>query len=145
MNKAQTQLTKQQNKEIAGIEPENIENREAALAEGLSYFKKQLGLADAKIGKLIKVPRSTVQNWISKGRVPLNEDGSLSNDAESLVHLLAIQRSLEAMFEKPEAELEWLNLNQEDLGGKPIEIMSHSTEDLILVRRYLDYMRGRGA
>jgi DNA-binding transcriptional regulator YiaG len=118
---------------------------EAALGEGLRYLSDQLDLSAGKLAKLLRVSRNTISNWLSEERVPVMEDGTLSNEAECLVNLIAIHKNLEAMFEIPEAEKEWLNLEHDDLNGKPIELIAKSIEGTFLVRKYLDYARGRGA
>lgn len=122
----------------------DVPETEAALWEGLTYLKGQLNLSGAAIGRCLGIPTSTINHWLAKKRVPL-ESGQVSNDVERLLHFIAIHRNLEAMFETPEAQQEWLKTPREDLGAKPIEKISRSFEDLLVVRQYLDYMRGRGA
>lgn len=73
------------------------------------------------------------------------EGGHISNDVERLLHFIAIHRNLEAIFEDPNAQREWLKTYQEDLQSTPLEKISASFDGLLFVRQYLDFMRGRGA
>lgn len=117
---------------------------EIALFEAASYVCKQLKMDAVKISKILKIPVKMIKGWFSTGRVSLKE-GLSGNDVERLIHLIAIHRNLEAMFDAVEAQLDWLRTYRPDLGAKPIEKMSSSFQDLLVVRQYLDYMRGRGA
>lgn len=118
--------------------------KEIALCEGVSYAMKQLKISGSELGRALRIPSSTMNEWLNKGRVPLPAHG-LSNDAESIIHFLAIHRSLEAMLETPEAQQEWLKTYRDDLGSIPIDKIQESLQGLLLVRQYLDYYRGRGA
>ena len=115
-----------------------------ALIEALSYFKAQLSVSDAQIGRFLHVPTSTVNNWIRNKTIPYSA-ASISNDVERLIHLLAIHRNLEAMLETPDAQQEWLEVYRADLGAVPRKLMEAAFTDLLDVRRYLDFVRGRGA
>ncbi|MGQ0572466.1 MAG: MbcA/ParS/Xre antitoxin family protein [Armatimonadota bacterium] len=49
------------------------------------------------------------------------------------------------MFTNPKNQRAWLNAVHPELGKAPLELLATSMEGLILVRQYLDYVRGRGA
>jgi hypothetical protein len=65
--------------------------------------------------------------------------------ARVIIHLLAIHRSLEAMFNNPAHQRAWLTTFHPHLQAIPLELMSKSIDGLIFIRQYLDYVRERGA
>lgn len=117
---------------------------EIAVYEATKYMMDQWNLTGSALARALRLKVSTVNNWLRNKRIPLGGD-QLSNDAESVIHLLAIHRSLEAMLEVPEAQQEWLKKNNSDLGATPMEKISSSFQGLLLVRQYLDFYRGLGA
>ena len=114
-----------------------------ALAEALSFLKGRWKLSGAKIGELLHLRARTINDWLKKGKVPIEEP--LSPEVQTLIHLLAIHRSLEAMFSEPQNQVVWLTTKHPDFECSPWDKIKKSIEDLIMVRRYLDYARGRGA
>ena len=115
-----------------------------ALADALIYLQKQWNWSGAKIGKVLHLPSRTINQWLKQRKVPLTH-ARPSPEIEAVIHLIAINRSLGAMFADPYHQNEWLITEHPDLGMSPEEKMSESTEGLIMLRKYLDYVRGRGA
>ncbi|HLB58316.1 MAG TPA: MbcA/ParS/Xre antitoxin family protein [Gammaproteobacteria bacterium] len=115
-----------------------------SIVDGLEYLKKQLGWSGTKIAHILHLPANTVNTWLKNHIVPINKS-ILQPDIQVIIHLLAIHRSLEAMFENPLHQQAWLSTFHPELNGIPEEIMGESIDGLILIRQYLDYVRGRGA
>ena len=108
------------------------ENASHAVAEALVFLKKSWDLSDEQVASFA-------------GRVPVESPGLLTPVTETILHLIALHRSLFAMFSVPERQKAWLETRHPVLGEVPADIMRRSVEGLIYVRRYLDYARGRGA
>lgn len=137
MNRQQTNTTlatQGVNANIAGI----------ALAKGLIYLKNRLNWSGGHIARVLHLPSNTLNTWLKNGIVPMHGQ-TLSPDVQAITHLLAIHRSLEAMFDSPDHQLAWLNTFHPALNIVPYERLSSSLEGLIFIRQYLDYVRGRGA
>jgi len=115
-----------------------------ALLKGLAYFKSRLDWSGAKIARTLHLHTNTVNNWLKHGSIPVSSP-SFSPDVQAVVHLLAIHRSLEAMFDDPAHQEAWLSTFHPGMNAVPAEKMSDSIDGLIYVRQYLDYVRGRGA
>jgi len=115
-----------------------------AIIDGLQYLKIRLGWSGTKIAGILHLPANTVNTWLKNGMVPIHSS-VLHPDIQALIHLLAIHRSLEAMFEQPAHQQSWLSTLHPMLHGIPEDIMGESIEGLIFIRQYLDYTRGRGA
>lgn len=115
-----------------------------ALADGLKFLRDQWNWNGSKIARVLHLSPTTINGWIRKGAVPVS-GRSLPPDIEAVVHLLAIHRSLAAMFSEPFHQLQWLMTSHPDLGVAPLNKMSESLAGLIQVRQYLDFVRGRGA
>ncbi len=124
---------------------EDREEAEIALYEATTYLQKQLGLSGSAIARILRLSTSTVNHWLKEKRIPLGGVEAISNDAESLIHLIAIHRNLEAMLDTPAAQREWLKSLRPDLGFVPLKKISESFQSLLSVRQYLDFVRGRGA
>jgi len=116
----------------------------AALADGLKFLKEQWKWNGSKIARVLHLSPTTVNAWLRNEEVPVS-GATLSPEIEAVVHLIAIHRSLGAMFADPFHQREWLHTEHPDLGISPEEKMSQSMAELISLRQYLDYARGRGA
>lgn len=114
-----------------------------ALYEALKAIKDDLSLSDAQIGKYLHIAKTTVNLWLNKKSVPYSSTAP-SNDVERLINFVAIHRNLYSFFRKPEGRKEWLHVFRPDLKDIPHALMEKSFEELLKVRKYLDYMRGRG-
>lgn len=115
-----------------------------AVYEALRHLMAHLQFNESQVGEILHQHPNTVKKWIADKNVPLGKPPFAPNH-EALIHLLAIHRSLSAMFSKPENQRAWLTTKHPDFDAAPIEKMRESMEGLILVRQYLDYVRGRGA
>ncbi|HVE43859.1 MAG TPA: antitoxin Xre/MbcA/ParS toxin-binding domain-containing protein [Gammaproteobacteria bacterium] len=115
-----------------------------AVAEGLYYLQNRLGWSGTRIAHTLHLPANTMNTWLKKGSVPITST-QLQPDIQAIIHLLAIHRSLEAMFENPAHQQAWLSTFHPELKVVPEKLMAESIDGLIFVRQYLDYVRGRGA
>lgn len=115
-----------------------------AIADGIIYLRDRLDWSGTKIANILHLRPNTVNTWISAGEVPI-KTLPLQPDFQAVIHLLAIHRSLEAMFDNPEHQQAWLSTYHPELGCTPEERIADSIDGLIYVRQYLDYVRGRGA
>lgn len=115
-----------------------------AIIKGLEYLKIRLEWSGTKIAATLHLPANTVNTWLKNGIVPIGS-ANLHPDVQAVIHLLAIHRSLEAMFENPAHQRAWLSTLHPELKIVPETLMSESIEGLIFIRQYLDYVRGRGA
>jgi hypothetical protein len=115
-----------------------------AIVDGLEYLKSRLEWSGSKVARVLHLPANTVNTWLKNGIVPIHS-ANLQPDVQAVVHLLAIHRSLEAMFENTEHQRAWLTTEHPELKLIPEVIMTESLDGLIFIRQYLDYARGRGA
>jgi hypothetical protein len=115
-----------------------------AIVEGLQYLKSRLEWSGTKVAHVLHLPANTLNTWLKNGTVPLHS-AVLQPDMQVVVHLLAIHRSLEAMFDDPAQQRAWLETLHPELKAIPEKLMGESISGLIYVRQYLDYVRGRGA
>ena len=115
-----------------------------AIVDGLEYLKNRVGWSGTKIANTLHLPANTVNTWLKNGIVPISTS-TLHPDIQAIIHLLAIHRSLEAMFENPVHQRAWLSTLHPELNVVPEKLMSESIDGLIFIRQYLDYIRGRGA
>ena len=115
-----------------------------AVYEALEFLRSSWKFSGSMLAKLLHLPVATVNLWLSKKRIPI---GSPPFDPreEALLNLLAIHRSLHAMFSQPANQLAWLKARHPELGFAPLEKIQESLSGLFFVRQYLDYVRGRGA
>lgn len=115
-----------------------------AIVDGLEYLKDRLEWSGTKIANILHFPPNTVNTWLKNRIIPI-QNPILKPDVQAIIHLLAIHRSLEAMFENPIHQRAWLSTPHPDLNVIPEELMGESVDGLIFIRQYLDYIRGRGA
>lgn len=115
-----------------------------AIVEGLEYLKNRLDWSGTKVATILHLPSNTVNTWLKKGSVPIGS-AVLQPDVQAIIHLLAIHRSLEAMFADPSHQRMWLSTLHPELNVIPEKLIGESIEGLIFIRQYLDYVRGRGA
>lgn len=115
-----------------------------AIVEGLVYLKNRLEWSGTKVAAILHLPPNTVNTWLKNGNIPISHS-ILQPDVQLIIHLLAIHRSLEAMFDNPAHQRTWLSTLHPDLNVIPEKLMGESISGLIFIRQYLDYVRGRGA
>jgi len=116
-----------------------------AIVEGLEYLKNRLNWSGTKIAAILHLPPNTLNTWLKNGFVRIGNSASLHPDIQAIIHLLAIHRSLEAMFDEPSHQVVWLSTLHPELNVIPKKLMGESIDGLIFIRQYLDYVRGRGA
>ncbi len=114
-----------------------------ALAEALKFLQKEWGWHGKDLHPILRISVSTINSWLRQTYIPVAKP--LSLEAQAIINLIAIHKSLNAMFEQKADQLKWLNTPHPDMGISPKEKMASSMEGLIGVRQYLDYVRGRGA
>jgi len=123
---------------------QGTEKAARAIWEALAFLAASWGFSGSEIARLIHSRPTTVNGWLANHRVPIGSP-PFTPDHEALLHLLAIHRSLDAMFSTPKHQVAWLKTKHPDLGVIPLERIKQSMEGLIFIRQYLDYIRGRGA
>ncbi|HYX32177.1 MAG TPA: MbcA/ParS/Xre antitoxin family protein [Oligoflexus sp.] len=90
----------------------------------------------------LRVSAASVSRWFQDELCTVPHNG---NDYQVILHLLAIHRSLCAIFTSPEDRRIWFKSPNSDLEGKSPEDMAKSgLAGLIHVRQYLDFERGLG-
>lgn len=115
-----------------------------ALVDGIEYLKNRLQWSGTKVATILHLPANTVNTWLKNKIIPMSHS-TLHPDTQVIIHLLAIHRSLEAMFHDPGHQREWLSTLHPELNVIPEKLMAKSIDGLIYIRQYLDYVRGRGA
>lgn len=122
--------------------PEERTERESAIVcKTLFQIQGDFDLKDADMSKMLDVSKKTLDRWEGDGKIP-SLTGHLR---EASSHLIAIFRNLITMFSNQLDRQAWLKTKHPQLEKTPIELMRESFEGLIHVRRYLDFVRGRGA
>ena len=115
-----------------------------ALAKAVTYMLNDLGWSRAEYAKILHLKARTVNSWLQDGKIPIDRLAP-SPEIQAIIHSIAIHRSLSAMFEDSNLKKEWMNTKHPDFKISPKEVMAQSIDGLVDVRRYLDYVRGRGA
>lgn len=128
----------------APVVPHGSAVAQKAIYEALCHLMSNWDLGDTAVADVLHLHANTIKNWLGDKNVPMGQP-PFAPHYEALLHLLAIHRSLSAMFSKPENQRAWLASKHPDFGVAPLEKMRESVEGLILTRQYLDYVRGRGA
>ena len=117
-------------------------NRNQAILKTLTYIRKDWDLSYEQMAEFVHIPGSTLQRWAT------NDDADISNkknELELLTHFIAIHKSLSQMFSSKNNLKKWLDTKHPQLHNAPSDTIKSSIEGLIMVRRYLDFQRGRGA
>jgi Protein of unknown function (DUF2384) len=130
--------------DLAGASPYKNEVVDAAAWEAMHYLQRRWDWNGSEIARALRVPISTVNFWLAHKRVPVGRP-PFAPVAEAVLHLLAIHRSLEAMFSESANQRAWLETKHPELGFVPVQKMRESFSGLTFIRQYLDYVRGRGA
>jgi len=123
------------------ISPEERAIRESqVVCRAIFVLQEDLNLKVKDLEIILGVDRKTLGRWKEKGAIP-NLSGHLR---QATSHLISIYRSLLAMFSSPIDRRQWIHTGHMELILPPVELI-RDLEGLIRVRRYLDYVRGRGA
>jgi len=117
---------------------------EEAIYEALEFLCASWNCSGSEVARMLRLSPSTVNNWLQKERVPIGKP-PFDPNAEALINLLAIHRSLDALFSEAKNQKAWLKTRHPELGCVPMQKIQESMEGTLLVRQYLDYVRGRGA
>lgn len=114
-----------------------------ALVQAIKYLQTQWEWSGKDLSNILHIPASTINTWLGKMSIPVSKP--FSPEVQAILTLVAIHKDLDAMFDKKEHQLKWLNTPHPDMQTSPVKKMEESVEGLIGVRQYLDYVRGRGA
>mgnify|MGYP001589189512 CR=1 FL=1 len=126
------------------IRPNSLEARQT-LSKALGRAQGRWLLSNKTMAALLHVAPNTYGLWINKEEVPA---GGIPYrpETEAVIALLAIHRSLSAMFSNPQDQLLWLTTTHPSLQSKsPLQFAMSSLANLFQLRSYLDFVRGRGA
>lgn len=110
------------------------------VCKALFKISELWNLTDASLAELLHVDKSTVSKWRKQQLVP--DSGT---QAEINKTVLALHRSLGSMFRAPVDQIAWLMTLHPAIGRPPFDVAIESVEGLFKIRRYVDYVRGRGA
>lgn len=128
----------------APVAPHGSVVAQKAIYEALRHLMSSWDISDTAVADVLHLHANTIKKWLADKNVPIGQP-PFAPHYEALLHLLAIHRSLSTMFSKPENQRAWLATKHPDFNFAPLEKMRESVEGLILIRQYLDYIRGRGA
>jgi hypothetical protein len=124
-------------------EIENRNEKEARAAwKVVVTFQNELEISGDTLGKILSKERGTIQRWKKDQKIPLSSDKFLR---EAVSNFIAIYRSLGAMFANKNDRKIWMETTHNDFNEAPLNVMKESFSGLIQLRKYLDYIRGRGA
>ena len=112
--------------------------------KAVSNIQDRWELKAAEMARLLHTKPSTFHSWKEKGEIPVSAL-PLTPDMEVVVAVIAIYRSLSAMFSNPKDQVAWLNAKHPEFHLAPIKFAEHSSPGLFQLRSYLDFVRGRGA
>ena len=125
-------------------EKDRKEKEEKIVFKAILTFQEEMGISDDDLGRILSKDRSTIHRWKAESRIP----GVLSDKhlREAISHFIAIYRSLGAMFINKNDRKLWMTTDHPDFANNtPLDVIEESFEGIINLRRYLDYIRGRGA
>jgi len=101
--------------------------------------------SNAALSRFIHVKPNTYGNWMKNQSVPIGKS-PYSPEVELVITLLAIYRSLGAMFISHQDQVIWLETCHPHFYNlSPLEYAQKSCENVFYLKKYLDYIRGRGA
>ncbi len=121
------------------------EKSRQVLGKALGRLQGTWNFTNAEMANLIRVKPNTYGHWMKKKEVPFQKP-PYSTDIEIIIALIAIFRSLGAMFVSSNDQILWLKTPHPHFAGQsPLEFAKRSSENLFYLKQYLDYVRGRGA
>ena len=112
--------------------------------KAISNIQNKWELNAAEMARLLHAKAPTFHSWKERGEVPVSQ-APLSPDMEVVVAIIAIYRSLSAMFANPKDQVAWLTSKHPEFQVPPLKFAEASSPNLFQLRSYLDYVRGRGA
>lgn len=110
----------------------------------ISNIQNKWELNAAEMARLLHTKAPTFHSWKERAEIPVSQR-SLSPDMEVVVAVIAIYRSLSAMFSNPKDQIAWLTSKHPEFQVPPLKFAEASSPNLFQLRSYLDYVRGRGA
>lgn len=114
------------------------------LHKTIAHIQGAWAFTNAEMADFLHTKPNTYGYWLQKERIPLGK--SLSPEMELVVALMAIYRSLGAMFVSAKDQVLWLRTPHPDFAHQsPLDFAKSSAENFFYLRSYLDYIRGRGA
>lgn len=121
------------------------ERAQRTVCKVLGRIQKDWGFSNAEMARLLHVKPNTYGQWFKQKRVPIGRP-PWPADMESVITVMAIHRSLGAMFQSAEDQILWLQGIHPDFAGlSPLNLAIQSVAGLYYLKAYLDYVRGRGA
>jgi hypothetical protein len=112
--------------------------------KAISNIQNKWELNASEMARLLHTKAPTFHSWKTREEVPISQK-PLSPDMEVVVAVIAIYRSLSAMFSNPKDQIKWLNSKHPEFQTQPLKFAEESSPNLFQLRSYLDYVRGRGA
>jgi hypothetical protein len=119
---------------------EDSEEARRVVCKALFKIAELWSLTDSRFAELLHVDKSTLSRWRDRQRVPI-----VGPQVEINKTVLALHRSLGSMFRAPSDQVAWLMTPHPTIGRAPFDVATESLEGLFKIRRYVDYVRGRGA
>ncbi len=113
-----------------------------ALIKALKFLKAEWNWSTTKLSDVLNIPQTTLSKWIKDGYIPKEIN---SPDVTAIISLISIHKSLFSMFNSELDQIAWLETKHPVFKAPPLEVMSQDSANLVRVRTYLDYVRGRGA
>jgi len=110
------------------------------LFKALFRIKDFWQLNDTDFARLVHVDKTSISKWRDSEEVP-----DKTRHAEVIKSVLALHRSLGSMFSDEKDQMLWLKTAHPNFGRPPLDIAQESMEGLFRMRRYVDFIRGRGA
>src|SRR5436190_987038 len=117
---------------VAAIPAHHSATAQEAVYEAVEFLRSSWKLSGSTLAKLLHLPVNTVNLWLSKKKIPIGAP-PFDPREEALLNLLAIHRSLHAMFSEPANQLAWLKTRHPELGVAPLEKIRESAGGLLLV------------
>ena len=111
--------------------------------KSVARIQEKWEMSAAEIARLLHTKGPTFHNWKEREEIPIS--AVLTPDMEVIVAVIAIYRSLSAMFANPKDQVAWLNAKHPELQAAPLKFAESSSPNLFQLRSYLDFVRGRGA
>lgn len=124
----------------------SLKEKQSALFKLLNKVCEELFDGTQKrLASCLHIDPSTLSRWFKSKACLVNPEGK-GNDFQVIIHLLAIYRSLASIFSNPMDRRAWFEAPNAHLQNEsPENLLKNGIEGLLLVRQYLDFMRGQGA
>jgi len=112
--------------------------------KAISNIQNKWELNAVEMARLLHTKAPTFHSWKKREEVPVSQ-APLSPEMEVVVAVIAIYRSLSAMFANPKDQVAWLTSKHPEFQVSPLKFAEASSPNVFQLRSYLDYVRGRGA